>query len=306
MNDFKVLIKNSNFIYLWGSQILSQLTINLMNFLLLARLYTVTGSSIATALLWVAYCLPTIFVGPFGAATVDLFSRRKILMITNLFQALVIFSYIFVNQQSIFILYAVVLIYSLLNQFYVPAEAAYLPSAVSKPNLAQANSLFFITVQATLILGFGFAGIIQKVVGFNGALIVCSIFIFVAFLSTSFLPEVKPKEKIPDEVGKALKRFFESIVEGYEFIRVNKQVLYPLLLLLGIQAGLAIMVVSLPVVAVQILHISVNFSGVSVVVPAGIGAILGSIYVPRLMKKGVRKIRIIEYSLGTVVFAFWR
>lgn len=303
MNDFKILVKNSSFTYLWASQILSQLTINLMNFLLLARLYMVTGSSIATSLLWVAYCLPTLFLGPIGAATVDLFSRRKILMITNLFQALVIFSYIFINQGSIFILYAVVLIYSILNQFYVPAESAYLPSAVSKADLAQGNSLFFITAQATIILGFGFAGIVQRLIGFDGALIVCSIFIFTAFISTSFLPEVRLKKKIPDEFEKALKTFFGSLVEGYEFIKNNKSVLYPLLFLLGVQAGLAIIVVSLPVIAVQVLNISVNLSGVSVVVPAGIGAILGAAYIPRLMKKGIRKITIIKYSLAAVVFS---
>lgn len=302
MKDISSLAKNSNFMYLWSSQILSQLTINLMNFLLLARLYTVTGSSIATSLLWVAYCLPTLFLGPIGAATVDMASRRKILMVTNLLQALVIFSYLFVNQQSIFLLYAVVLFYSILNQFYVPAEAAYLPSAVSKKSLPQANSLFFMTVQATLILGFGFAGIVQRLIGFNGAIIVCSVFIFIAFISTSFLPEVKPKKEIPDEFEKAIKAFFGSLVEGYEFIKGNKSVLYPLLLLLGIQAGLAILVVSLPVVAVQVLNISVSFSGVSVVVPAGIGAILGSIYIPRLMNKGIRKIGIIEKSLGLIVF----
>lgn len=294
------LLKNKKFLYLWVSQFLSQLTINLMNFLLLARLYIVTGSSIATSLLWVAYCLPALFIGPFGAAVVDMAPRRKILMIANLLQALTIFSYIFLNQHSIFLLYSVVLLYSLFNQFYVPAEGAYLPSAVNKNNLPQANSIFFMTVQLCLILGFGFAGIIQRLVGFDGALIVCSVFIFIAFLSTAFLPEVRPKAKIPDEFGKAIKTFFESLIEGYEFIKANKSVFYPLLLLLGIQAGLAIIVVGLPVIAVDILNISVNFAGVSIAVPAGIGAILGSIYIPRLMNRGVRKIRIIKWSFASI------
>lgn len=297
---FTSLIRNKNFLYLWLSQILSQLTINLMNFLLLARLYVVTGSTIATSLLWVAYCLPTLFIGPLGAATVDMVSRRKVLMIANFLQALTIFLYIFVNQNSIFILYAVVLLYSIMNQFYIPAEAAYLPSAVPKNSLAQANSLFFITIQAMVILGFGFAGIMQRLIGFTGSLIVCSSFIFIAFVSTSFLREIKPKKIIPDKFEKAIKTFFDSLIEGYQFIKANKSVLYPLLLLLGIQAGLAIVIVSVPVIAVQILNIAVSFSGVSVVVPAGIGAVLGSVFVPRLMIKGVRKIRIIEIALGAM------
>ena len=60
MEDFKPLIKNTKFVHLWTSQILSQLTINIMNFLLLIRLFEHTGSTIATSLLWAAYALPAI------------------------------------------------------------------------------------------------------------------------------------------------------------------------------------------------------------------------------------------------------
>ena len=56
-----------NFHLLWISQILSQVTVNMMNFLLLAKLFNETGSSIATSLLWVSFALPTIFFGPIGA-----------------------------------------------------------------------------------------------------------------------------------------------------------------------------------------------------------------------------------------------
>lgn len=155
MGEFELVIKRPNFIYLWASQILSQLTVNIMNFLLLTRLFTVTGSTIATSLLWVAYALPAIFFGPIGAASVDLVSRRKMLMVTNLLQALTVGGYILFHQSSIFLLYFVVVLYSLFNQFYVPAESSSLPSVVPKNYLAYANSLFLITQQATLVVGFG-------------------------------------------------------------------------------------------------------------------------------------------------------
>ena len=129
------------------------------------------------------------------------------------------------------------------------------------------------------------------------------VFLFIAFISTSFLPEIRPKKKIPDEFGKVLKTFFDSIIEGYEFIRKNKSILFPLLILLGLSSSLAIVVVTLPVIATQILNISVNYAGISIAVPAGIGAVLGSIYVPRLIKRGWRKKTIIETSLALVAFS---
>jgi len=163
--------------------------------------------------------------------------------------------------------------------------------------------LFFITQQASLIVGFGFAGLLQSLLGFNGSIILCSIFLFLAFVSTSFLPDVKPVKKAGLSFEETLKTFFDSILEGYEFIKNNKGILFPLLLILGIQAGLTIIAVSLPVIAKEILNIPVNLSGISVVVPAGIGATLGSIYVSKMIKNKMRKKNIIEYSLGYVAFA---
>ncbi len=304
MFDFIKIIKSPKFLYLWTSQLLSQVTVHMMNFLLLARLFTVTGSSIATALLWVAYALPSIFFGPIGAASVDLISRRKMLMWTNLLQALTVFGFIFIHESSIFLLYLVVLIYSFLNQFYVPAENASLPSVVSKDNLPQANSMFFVTQQFSLVVGFGLAGIIQRLIGFDGSLIVCSILLFIAFISVSFLPEMKPKRKIPASFESLVLAFFRSIYEGYLFIKNKKTILFPLMLLLAIQISLAIIVVSLPVITTEILKVSISYAGVLVVVPVSLGAIVGSLLIPKLLKNGWRKKRIIEYSLLMLCIVF--
>ena len=305
MKDFKAVVEKPNFLYLWVSQILSQLTINIMNFLLLTRLFTVTGSTIATSLLWIAYALPAIFFGPIGAASVDLVSRRKMLMVTNILQAATVGGYILLHQSSIFVLYFVVVLYSLFNQFYVPAESSSLPSVVPKELYAHANSLFFITQQSSLVLGFGSAGILLSLIGFNWSLILCSIFLFIAFLSTTFLPEMKPSVKVPQALDKLVITFFRSIYEGYEFIKEHKTILFPLLLLMGMQVSLAVIVVNLPVIATQILNVSVNFAGLLVVVPAGIGAVIGSFVIPRNLKKRWRKKNVIEISgaiLSTGIF----
>ena len=81
MKGFQEIISQKNFLYLWASQILSQLTINIMNFLLLIRLFEATGSSVATSFLWVAYALPAIFIGPFASASIDMLERRKVCLL---------------------------------------------------------------------------------------------------------------------------------------------------------------------------------------------------------------------------------
>lgn len=289
---------NKNFNLLWISQILSQITLNMMNFLLLARLFEATGSTIATSLLWVSYALPTIFFGPIGASLADLFSRRKTLMITNFLQSLVIFLFIFTHSYSVFLLFAVVVAYSFLNQFYVPAEMAALPSIVPETKLAKANSLFFLTQQLALIAGFGFAGIIEKLVGFEGSLAICSISLFAAFLSVSFLPKLNPSQKAPKSLEDLIKVFSNHILEGYRFIKTKKTILYPLALLFIIQVGLTIITANLPVIAKEILNTSVAYVGLIVVVPAGIGATLGSVLVNKLDKMKWRKKSVINMGMA--------
>lgn len=300
-NEFKPVLKNKNFLYIWSSQILSQLTINIMNFIFLIKLFEQTGSAIATSLLWVSYAIPALLIGPFASASVDMLDKRKTLMITNLLQALTIFLFAISKKTNFFVMYEVVFLYSLLNQFYVPAESATLPSILSKKVFTQGNSLFFITMQAALVLGYGIAGGLNHFLGFDNTLFLCASLLFIAFVAVSFLPQLKSKHKIPTDLETGLKRFFSKILEGYDFIKSEKRVLAPFLLSMGFQVSLAIVIVSIPVIAVQIVKINLNSSGIFLIVPAAIGAFIGAFILPKLIAKGWRKKRIIEASLKIII-----
>jgi len=308
MKEYKFLVSNRNFVYLWTSQILSQLAINVMNFLLLTRLFSLTNSSIATSFLWVAYSLPAILIGPFASAYVDMADRKRLLMITNFLQFLVILAYAFTFNFRVFLVYGVALAYSFLNQFYVPSESASLPSLVGKIDLPFANGLFFLTQQFSLIAGFGFAGILNQLLGFRNSLILCSLFLFIAFVSVSFLPKMKMGQIKNKSFDKLIFDFFVRIEEGYNFIKTHKKVLFPFLLLLGMQVSLAITMVNIPLVAKEILTVHYDKAGILMIVPAGIGASIGAIWVPSLLKKlEIRKKRMVEVSLaliGVSVFLF--
>jgi MFS family permease len=300
LQEFKPVLKNKNFIYIWVSQIFSQLTINIMNFVFLIRLFEVTGSAISTSFLWVAYALPAILVGPFASGTIDLVDRRKMLIITNFLQSLTIFLFAIASKSNIFMIYEVVFIYSLLNQFYVPSEAATLPSVLPKDKLAHGNSLFFITQQGSIVLGFAVAGLLNGFLGFNNTLFLCSFFLFIAFVSTLFLPKLKAGNSISKKFETAVFGFFKHIVDGYDFIKGERKVLTPFLLLIGFQVALNIAIVQVPVMAKDILHIPLNTAGVFILVPAGIGAILGALIMPRVLKKQFRKKQIIDTALLTI------
>ncbi len=307
INEFKPVIKNKNFKFLWTSQILSQLSINIMNFVFLIKLFEATGSAISTSLLWVAYSLPAILIGPFASAIVDLTDKRKMLYITNFLQALTIFLYAISPKANIFIIYEVVFIYSLLNQFYVPAEVASLPSLLPKERLTQGNSLFFLTLQASLIVGFAVAGLINHFLGFNNTLFICSTFLFIAFISTTFLPKLISGTKVPNKFEKAVTKFFSHVLGGYKFIKSERKVLTPVLLLIGFQVALQVLIVQVPIIAHDLLVIPLNWAGLFLLVPAGIGAVLGALALPKLIARGWRKKKVIENSLisiGIIILIF--
>jgi len=302
--DFKPLLKNKNFVALWTSQLLSQLTIHVMNFLLLIVLFNKTQSAIATSLLWVAYALPAIFIGPFAASFVDMSDRRKLLMYSNLAQAVAIFAFAYTQSFSIFVLYGVALLYSALNQFYVPAEFAALPSLVKKTDYPLANGLFFLTQQGAMIAGFTVAGILNRYIGFEYTLFLCSLFLLIAFFSVKRLPTLNPAKKVPEKFDEAVLQFFSQISEGYRYLRSKPNVYIPFLTLMALQVSTAMVVVNAPNLARDILKISIDLAGIFVAVPAGIGALVGSIAVSRALKTGWSKRASIRMALGLFSVAF--
>ncbi len=278
-----------------------------MNFVFLIWLFGKTGSAISTSFLWVAYSLPAILVGPFASAMVDLIDRRKILIITNLLQSLTVLIFALTHQGNIFLLFEVVFIYSLLNQFYVPAENASVPSLLPKDRLVQGNSLFFLTQQGSLVLGFGLAGLVLALLGFENTLLVCSFLLFIAFLSTLFLPKLSTGNNVPHNFELAVTGFFGKIAEGYNFIKGERRVLTPFLLLLIFQVLVQVATVAVPSIAKDLLRLSLNTAGIFILVPAGIGAIVGILVLPRLIANGWRKKRVIENCLilvGVFLFLF--
>ncbi len=303
MTEFRTLLKNRKFLYLWSSQILSQLTINIMNFLVLVHIYERTNSTIAASLIWVAYGIPAIIVGPIAAAAVDMYDRRRILFISNLTQAIVVFGYALLYKQFAYLSYGVVLAYSVMDQFYVPAETATLTTVVKEDELARANGLFFISQQSAAILGFGFAGLLSELVGYGQAVFAGAALLFIAFLATTKLPKQQVLKLKGRGVETRVWQFFGRMREGYSFIRHRKTVLYPFLFLMWLQVSLAILVVNMPAIGDTIVKTKPSLSGILMVVPGGLGALLGTFIVSRLVVR-MRKKKIIETALIGLFVSF--
>src|SRR4030043_452641 len=135
------------------------------------------------------------------------------------------------------------------------------------------------------------------------SLFICSVAVFLAFISVLFLPKIEVEKIKSKNYEEAFFKFFRRIIEGYTFIKDNKNILIPFFLLMVIQISGAIVTVNSPIIAREIFRININSAGVLLVVPAGIGAALSALIIPKLMKTRYRKKQIIEKSIMLIIFS---
>ena len=124
-----------------------------MNFYVVTRIFSLTSSTTAVSLMWIAGALPCLLFAPFSGPVVDGVSKRKSMIVTNLLQAASISLLFFVSKPFSF--YSVVFLYWFFDQIYMPSQQAATPQLVDKKLLPAANGLFLLTQQASLLVGFG-------------------------------------------------------------------------------------------------------------------------------------------------------
>jgi len=292
---------NKSFLKLWTSQICTVLGINIVNYVLLLRLYERTGSTLAASFLWIAFSLPVLLVGPFASTIVDLVNRKKLLSSTTLLQCLTILLFLLPGDRY-FLIYAIMFVYSLFSQFYGPSESATLPIIVSKEDLAEATGIFLFTGQVGRLFGFGVAGFLVKFIGFSPTLIGCSALLGIAFLSVLSLPLIHYRKAV--DVEKDLSHFFGKVVEGYQYIKNNRYVLQPLLLSSGSEITMLIIAITIPAMANEIMSIAPEDAALYVIIPAMFGAMIGITLFAKLLRKGTRKIGLIQKGLLGLVVSF--
>src|SRR3989344_1241398 len=302
-HHFKALLKNTNFIKLWLSQMFSQFTINIMNFYVLTRVFALTESSLAVSFMWLAGAIPALLLGPFAGSIVDNFSRRTIMTVTNILQAGVIFCALFVSEK-VFLLYAVVFFYWLLDQFYFPSQQASTPRLVPAEYLTAANGLFLLTQQASVFVGFGLGGILLTIFGPVGTVLIASANLLLPAASVNYLP------RDPDRPGakdKDFLKFWHDFQVGYDYLRQHRRILLPILLLIGSQVLISVIAVLLPGYVRSVLDLDLKHASITLIVPGALGAFAATYLLPRLSKtyrtKSLVQVGLILAATGLLIMS---
>ncbi len=293
MKVFKVL-KNKNFSKIWLTQVLSLVTAHMLNFILIERIFRISDSTVAIGLFFALYYVPTVIFGPFVGVLIDRWNKKQIFIFSNLAQAFIVLFYLGLGER-LWPIFTIALLYSLCDEFFNPAIGASLPAVVKKKSLAMANSFFFITTQGAIGLGYLLAGILLRFLGHKNIIFVlASLMLFSASLVASRLSKtILEKSK---KIKLSWAHFQEQLIEGYSFIKNEPRVLFPILLLAGLQVFAGIAVILLPSIAKNILRISFADSSFVFIAPLFLGILMGNFLVGRL-SQSCRKKNLISTGL---------
>ena len=298
MSIFAVL-KNKNFLRIWLIQIFSLTTAHMLNFVLIDRIFIKTSSTAAVGLFFALYYLPSVLLGPFVGVLIDRWQKKQILIFSNFFQAIIVLFYLGLGDK-VWPIYTIVLLYSLCDEFFNPAIGASLPAIVKKKFLPVANGFFFLTTQSALALGYLVGGLMLRFLkNHQPVFLFASLVLFLAAVVAAGISRRRLEKRKKTKFN--LAKFQEQLVEGYNFIKNEPRVLFPLLLLTGLQVLLGMAIILLPSISQQILSISFADSSFVLIAPAFLGAALANLLIEKLTQD-YRKKNLITIGLFLTSF----
>lgn len=135
------VLTNRDFRNLWLAQIISQTAQNTILFALIILVINETGSTTGASFIVFSFVVPTVMFGVFSGVLVDRWSKRRLLILTNLGRAVAAMLF-FLSRGEVWGLYVITWFFASFSQLFTTTTAASVPYMVPKKQLISANSLF--------------------------------------------------------------------------------------------------------------------------------------------------------------------
>ena len=303
---FLTLLKKRNFLLLWLAQLISMTIQNSSNYAVLVLISEKTHSTTLIGLAIVCFSIPAVLIGAPAGVLVDHRNKRRVLFYSNCLRALATFGFVIsllLNSGQLIPVYLLTFLISCIGQFFTPAEGASIPMLVSEQELMPALSLFNITFMLSQALGFllfapiiltvlnnftilgiQFTPVITLYAAIGILYLVCAGLIALIPSRAFKKPFSAPRENIGSQSLGALNNLWEEMREGWHHIRRKPTLFLPVIQLSF--AGILLLVIgelATPVVT-NLFRLPAS-SMALVFAPAGVGLVLGSIFMPRITQR---------------------
>lgn len=269
---FIPVLKNARFVILWGGQVFSQLADKVYLVLMIALISSHFQRSDQTISGWVsaimiAFTIPAVLFGSLAGVFVDRWSKKTILVGTNLLRGLLVWSIpalLYLSQDlgpwfglplGFWLLLGVTFLVSTLTQFFAPAEQSVIPLLVKPQHLLSANSLYTTTMMASVIIGFAVGEPLLDLTEYLSAALgmhwefAKEFVVGAAYAIAGLLMLlVRTREHLVAQASKNQPHVFQDIRDGISYLKQNRRVrnaFIQLIVLFCIFASLAVLAVRL-------------------------------------------------------------
>ncbi len=200
MNTYiNLLGRNHNYRNLWLAKMISYLG-DWFNLLASATLIaSLTGSGTAISYLFLARFLPLFFVSPVAGVVADRYSRRQIMILSDVLRALTVLGFLLIrSDELIWLFYLLTILQFTLSAFFTPAQTALLPKVVEEDDLVAANALDGFTWSSMLAIGAMLGGLATAFLGITAAFVLDALTFLISawFVSRIDLPMSTPHERM--------------------------------------------------------------------------------------------------------------
>ena len=187
----ELLTGNRSFRNLWAGQVVSELG-NWFNFIAgLGLVRAVSGAAPeATAILVVLRLAPFAIFAPFAGAFVDRWSRRTVMIASDVARAVCALGFILVRTpEDLWIAYACTIVSTLLTAFFEAAKNAALPNVIGDRGLLAGNALMFSSRFLLMSVGAALGGTTSAWLGYEIAFLINALSFLVSTYSIWLIPE---------------------------------------------------------------------------------------------------------------------
>ncbi len=319
---FQTLFKNRNFLLLWLAQLTSMTILNASNFAIIVLIEDITGSTTLIGLAIISFSIPAVIIGAPAGVFVDHRNKRRVLFYSNILRAIATFGFVIsllLNRNELITIFLLTFLISSIGQFFTPAEGASIPLLVDEEELTSALSLFNITFMLSQAIGFiVLAPLVLSLIPtfkignitiFPAEVLytLIAILYLVSALLIALIPSkafTERKRQRDEQTGTnaigALQNVWNEVREGWSFIRHNNRLFLAVIQLSF--AGVLLLVVgelATPLVT-RLFNLPASLIAI-VFAPAGIGLVVGSILMPRVLKRISKEYAIFIGSLVVAV-----
>ncbi len=160
------LLTNGPFSAMWLGQLISSLGDRIHQVALVFLVARATGSSpLALGLVFAAMTVPTFLVGPVAGALVDRWSRKRVMVGSDLIRAALVIAIPAAAAVHIGLVFGLVFLMAGASSFFRPARAAALPQIVPDKDLLTANSAMWVADTFSDLAGYGLGGLFVAFLG---------------------------------------------------------------------------------------------------------------------------------------------